>query len=76
MANHLTDNYFAIQVGDEIKIITSPNDNSSDVLGLGTKKLTANDITSVQLSPYGDTERGKIRVKLECALNYENFITL
>lgn len=76
MANHLTYNYFAVEVGNEIKIITSPNENSSDNLELGTEKLTANNITSVQLSPYGATEAGKIRVKLEFALNYENFITL
>ena len=76
MANHLTYNYFAVEVGNEIKIITSPNENSSDNLELGTEKLTANNITSVQLSPYGATEAGKIRVKLECALSYENFINL
>ena len=76
MANHLTDNYFAVEVGNEVRIITSPNENSSDNLELGTEKLTANNITSVQLSPYGATDSGKIRVKLECGLNYENFITL
>ena len=76
MANHLTDNYFAVEVGNEVRIITSPNENSSDNLELGTEKLTANNIISVQLSPYGATEAGKIRDKLECALNYENFITL
>ena len=76
MANHLTYNYFSVEVGNEVRIITSPNENSSDNLELGTEKLTANNIISVQLSPYGATEAGKIRVKLECALNYENFITL
>lgn len=74
ISDHLNDDYLAIHSENEVKIIGSPK--GEDKLNLTSNKLTSKNITSVELRPYGATEVGKIRVKIECNINYENFLSI
>lgn len=74
LSQHLKDDYFAVYGENQIRIIGSPK--GEDKLNLTPNKLTAENIASVELRPYGATEVGKIRIKLECNINYNGFLTL